>query len=279
MSFTDWLLSSVLTTAAIAVLAWLGRKWLAEWISASVRHDFDKKLEGLRAELRAKEAQIAALREGALANMIALQNATAQRRLKAADDLWQAVTELNAFTGALVHMSVIKFDAASARIETDPKLRKLFEMTSKIGPENFDVSATADSTRPYLSDLSWALFSAYRMIFHVAYMKMNLLKLGIDGRQFMKPDAINELLTKALPDHKDYIEKHGHTVHHLLVDPLRDRILAEIRKTIEGKRQDGENVQRAAEIVKLANAAEQEMDKQAARGSIESALKPEPATT
>lgn len=60
-TFGTALLTSVGGTAAVVgVLAWLGDKWLGTKIEASVRHEYDKKIESHKAELEQKTA--AALR-------------------------------------------------------------------------------------------------------------------------------------------------------------------------------------------------------------------------
>lgn len=60
-TFLTALLTSVGgTTAVVGLLAWLGDKWLGTKIEASVRHEYDKKIESHKAELEQKTA--AALR-------------------------------------------------------------------------------------------------------------------------------------------------------------------------------------------------------------------------
>jgi hypothetical protein len=98
----DWLLKSGLAAGLVIVVAWFARKWLLAQISESVRHEYDAKLELLRSDLQAKERQLAALRDGALAHMVSTQTAASQRRLQAVDDLWRAVTEWQRLLGAVM---------------------------------------------------------------------------------------------------------------------------------------------------------------------------------
>jgi hypothetical protein len=76
MTLLDWI-PSLSTTMALALALWLARKLIATRLVMSVKHEFDSKLEMLRsqlreseaalgADLRAKEAEIDALRRGAL---------------------------------------------------------------------------------------------------------------------------------------------------------------------------------------------------------------------
>lgn len=84
MTIIDWLLSSLTTAALIGAAAFLSRHLILTRLKASVGHEFNEKLETLRAELRkseeafkadlrAKESQIEALRSGALSGMASRQ--------------------------------------------------------------------------------------------------------------------------------------------------------------------------------------------------------------
>jgi hypothetical protein len=79
MSIADgyWWLPSLTTAGVVSAIAWLSREWIAARLTKSIQHEFDRKLESLRAELREseeklkariheKEGEIAALRSGAL---------------------------------------------------------------------------------------------------------------------------------------------------------------------------------------------------------------------
>src|SRR3546814_19392639 len=74
-----------LVMAAIPVALFAERHWLQKRIESGVQHKFDKRLEVVRAELRAgeealkselraREAQLAALRDGVLSGRLHRQN-------------------------------------------------------------------------------------------------------------------------------------------------------------------------------------------------------------
>lgn len=98
-------ISSLTTTALFAAALWLGRNVISTRLTKSVEYEFNNKLESVRsqmreseerlkAELRAKETEIAALRSGALTAMSSRQIALDKRRLEAVDQLWASVTAL-----------------------------------------------------------------------------------------------------------------------------------------------------------------------------------------
>lgn len=244
-------LTSGLAAIYLAIAAFFARQYIIDFISTSVRHDFEKKLETVRAALRAKEAEIEALRSGAFSRVDAIQTAIVARRMKAADDLWDAVIDWQSLTSVVSMMAYVKFDAASERIEHEPKLQSVFKT---IAPNVMDtlskLSGRPDKDRPHLSDAAWALFTAYRSIFSAAASKAHLLASGIDGRTFIKPEGIDDVLLAALPEHKDLVSL-GPSGHLQVLDLLRHRILEELRRTIEGKEQDAASVERSAALLSV----------------------------
>lgn len=262
-------LESSLAAAIVVVVGFLARKYLVEVISQAVRFDFETKLEQLRAELRQKESEIAALRDGALSRMVSIQAAIATRRMQAGDELWRAVVRWNELVPVVTTIGMLKFENVSARIERDSKLQSvlkslhpgnLLEQTRVLG-------ALAENERPYLSDLSWALFTAYRSIFSGAAAKAHMFANGIDPRPFMNPDGIDQMLRAALPDQEQLIAQ-GPSSHLQLLDVLKGKILEEIRNYVEGKEQDAESVRRAAAVVRVAAAIELEHTQKAAKAGI-----------
>jgi hypothetical protein len=91
--------------AVAGALGTIGGYFLKARIDKGVQHGFDRKLEELKALLRkeelarqadnaARDAKIAALRDGALSGMNARLVGLDQRRLRAAERIWQAVNEM-----------------------------------------------------------------------------------------------------------------------------------------------------------------------------------------
>ena len=273
MTFVDVLFANGVFIAVLGVAAFLAREWIVKWIGASVFHDFERKLamlEGelrerqaqVEAELRTKEAQIDALRGSALSSLVAAQTAVAQRRIAAADDLWKAVNDWNKLYFTVIMMQSINFENSSKLVAGDAKAKAFFEGLAGTLPDDWNLlGSSAASARPYISDLAWALYTAYQSILATAGVKLKLLASGIDGRSFFDFAAEKKLLVAALPDWKDYIEKNGVLSHQAFLDVLRDRLVGELRNTIDGKAQDSSSIIRAAEILKLATSVNRELQK------------------
>lgn len=263
MTLIEWL-PSLTTTAIFGVALWLCRNLIATRLSKSVQHEFNTKLESLRSELRdkeellkadlrSKEAEISALRGGAMTAMASRQVALDNRRLEAVDQLWSAFTALGPAKALSNVMATVNFDTASEEGVRNPKIREMFTMlTSGIEYKKIDYSISAKA-RPFVSPMAWALFSAYQSIVTTAIFKVEILKSGISGKNLWKKDAVSNVVKAALPEYVEVIEKHGETGYHYLLDELEKRLLDELRKMMVDVDADKANVERAAEILRLAN--------------------------
>src|SRR3546814_294627 len=132
-----------LVMAAIPVALFAGRHWLQKRIESGVQHKFDKRLEVVRAELRAgeealkselraREAQLAALRDGVLSGRLHRQNLLEERRLQAAERIWAAVIDLQKYKNSAATMAVLKdFHLLAPRASNDQTLPRFFGGTGR----------------------------------------------------------------------------------------------------------------------------------------------------
>ena len=63
------LLAAIIIPSVVAILLYLFRHSLKEYITSGIKHSFELKIEAVRADLHQKEGEIAALREGALSGL------------------------------------------------------------------------------------------------------------------------------------------------------------------------------------------------------------------
>ena len=103
MTWTDWI-PAISTSSLLTVIAVIIGPFYKAKVEKGIQHNFDQKLEELRAKLRSDEEQlkadrrsrddeIAALRSGALSGMAGRQAALDKRRLEAIEKLWSAVID------------------------------------------------------------------------------------------------------------------------------------------------------------------------------------------
>ena len=279
MSITDWI-PTIGTVAGLGIVGWLLRNWISARLAKSVGFEFDRKLEllkaehrtseeRLRADLRAKEAEIATLRVGAMTALSNRQIAVDKRRLDAIDQLWASVISLSKARGVSLMMSMLKFEAVAERAENDPKMR---DFLKGIGG-GFDLSkdlslGDASKARPFVSPLAWAIFTAIVAIVSNGVMRWHVAQGGLGAEDFSDHSALANMIKAALPEYSSYVDEHGTSGLHSLVDKLELKLLEEFRVMMSGAEADRSSVQQAAEILKYSEELAKETTADAAQPFI-----------
>ncbi len=259
MEWAAWI--PTLIVLGLTVLIFIAKHRIKAEIQRSVQYKFDAQIETLRvdlrkneeefkSELRLKETEISALRDGVLGGRVNRQAMLDKRRLEAVEGVWAAVAELAPFKGVSASMAVIKFDAVSKRAPHDPNLRKVFEIMGRNVPDKIPTTL-AQNERPFVSPVAWALFSAYQTIIGFAYMRAKILELGIEGAgEFLNTEHVKNLLKTTLPDRAEFIDQSDIGAHYFLLDELEEKLLGELRKMLDGVETDEAAIAQSANIMK-----------------------------
>jgi hypothetical protein len=261
----EWWVSAGTSSVLFVVAGWLVRQLLVTRLTNSVEDEFNKSLEKYRAELKAseenlkaalkaKEADVSALRSSAISSLANRQTKLDDRKLQAVDDIWTAVIELAPakFTSSL--MVSIKFEEMAEAAVNDPRVREILGLFEKnIDPNNFRHKNSPAKSRPFVSPMLWASFSAYSAILMQAVMRAYAIKSGVGARDFMDNEKISALLKSVLPHQSGYVDKFGPSAYHHLVEEIETKIIHEMHLTISGVDSDEASVKQAAKILELSS--------------------------
>ena len=244
----DWIPFTIdLISFAVIVALAFGKYWLAPLLTGSLELRFNKKIESLKAELRAKELEIEALRSGALVAMNARKSAVFDRRIEAIDELWEAIETLGRERPVLKMLEPIRFEIAAKDAETKLKVRKVFQTLYEPIKKNQKKEFNSNKFRPYITARAWYSYQAYRMVISEAHSKFAVLISGV-GPKVLKPSRADGLLSTLLPHHRESIEKYGLLWHDLCLVELETILLDEIKAMLSGKAEDEETMDQAKAI-------------------------------
>lgn len=286
----EWLrplITSGAFTGALVVALYLGRDLLRTYLTGGIEHRFNTRLEEMRsqlrdseerlkADLRAKEAELATLRGGVMTAMSSRQVAVDKRRLEAVDQLWSAVISIGQTKPIATMLGVVKFDAAAKAAERDQRLRDVFEsMSMGFDVKKLDLSG-AVKARPFLSATVWATYSALAAISSHSVMKWQILKSGLkDGKDLLVDDkTVAQVIKAALPQYSNLIDTAGSAGYYLILEELEKKLVDDIQGMLAGVEVDKAALERAADIVKLSS----ELTKRDAQAASEVAPLATPAT-
>lgn len=248
----------------ICSTSWLARNLILTRLTKSVEHEFGVKLatlraqhreaeERLKAQLQAREAEVAALRSDAMTALASRQIAIDQRRLEAVDQLWSAVTALTPARSISATMSFIKFESAAKRAERDPKVRNFFDIIGNgVDPKSINLGDAAKA-RPFVSAMAWAIYSAMVAISMHAVVRLQVLRGGLGTKDFVDDGAVGKLIKVALPHHAGYIDQYGASGYHILLEELEAKLLRELQAMLMGTDVNKASIDQAAEILRQSN--------------------------
>jgi hypothetical protein len=270
-----WLsLLSICISLGVPVAIFLGRNWFVAWISNSVQHRFNVKIEELRAELRRseerfksdlrdKEDEISALRNSLLGGSASRRALLDKRRFEAVERVWTAANDVGAqLKGLSGWMSVLNYKVLAKEV-SNPKVQKFLSDIGTTAPELEQIKDVARDERPYLPELAWAYFSAYSMILKTVHARYMVLRTGVPelAEKFLSADALKKILKATLPHCSDWIDENEPERYHELLEQIELRLLMELRKILEGKEADEADAARAKAIMDSLRRAEEERTK------------------
>lgn len=261
------------STVLIGVVGAIVAPWYKGWVERGIQSRFDEKLEKLsaelrqdeerlKAELRSQEDQLNAIRSGSLAQLSARRSSLDARRLKAIENLWASVVAKSPGRNALEFTSVLKMDsileAAKDSNESDPN-RKIGDIIWKTsGIENQINEGAPDMgalERPFVSELSWAMYEAYGLAVVYPIVQLAAIRTGMDGSALNNSDAVLKPIREALPGWEEFIDKYGTSGLKQLASALELKLLNQLKRDLNGIDDDEKSIESARKIVELAEAA------------------------
>lgn len=249
-SFWDFLATSIGSAVLVSAAAWLARNVIATRLNAAVKHEFDEKIENLRAGLREREQKlsdelrdrattVATMQSQAFSALAARRSGVEQRRLEAIDSIWAYVTgPLRSLSTAASFLTMINFQEALAHSIRREEVRRLFGtfMPPRDLVDGREAMASkAVNGRPYVSDTMWNLYEAYAAIVNVGILRLRILADGIDTPNLIDEAGVKKTVLAGLPHQERYIEDNGIVVLGHLLGEVEGRLLAEIRHQLDGK--------------------------------------------
>lgn len=242
MGFLDYLGTAVVSTGLIGLGVWAFKNLLITRLTASVTHVYDEKLANITAKLNERGQELDTLRGTVLGGVSERQKVLYSRKLDAVEKMWQNVLNLGPAKVTASMLATIKYKEMLEEGAKNPKIKEMFEAIDlKKDDEYFSIDG-GYSTRLYLSDQAWVLFSAYVNILSVNVLRMSALKSGLNSDFMDNSESMLSIVKIALPHQEKYIDEHGIDGFYYLLEELELSIIKELRKIISDKRGDEESL-------------------------------------
>lgn len=261
----NWI-PAISTTTLLAVALWLARKLIITRLSNSVQHEFNVRIEGIRSEMRRKEEEfraelrnrddaIAAVRAAGLDALSANRVVLSKRRVEAVDQLLRSTKMLWAGTMAVNYVATLKMDLVNQEIERDRKLAQIFTALDTVSDKFLEDMKTSEAAfaRPYVSETTWALYSAYQAIVVSCVSQLRMLRLGFSPKKFLDPTTMEAMVKEVLPERAAFIDQHRAGAYPVLLQELDRRLNDSLRADAEGVATSETTVRHAASLTRAAS--------------------------
>ena len=251
------LIASVLVVVAVGGAGLAGfalRSAVKRYVDGAIGAGFDRKLEGVKSELRNRESELSLIKSNLLSGRTSRQSLLDKRRIDAVENLWAATLRLDFLRHHASTMAILKIDAVAAQASTDPKIRDFLNDISG-GDQTEKVAAVGGETeRPFLPDDVWRIFAAYRGLLTYCYMRLRFAAIG--ATSVMKDEAFAIAPIKdVMPHFSDYLDKYGLSGATQLIDPLRELLLTALRSALDDREGEDQGMDRVIKMIDRFNSS------------------------
>ncbi len=273
MNEVSFLVISAFVVALIGLLGWLLRKWLgtkieatyqqqSESLLATIRRDHEASLIAFRDQLE-KQAQ---LQSSAFSSFAAAQQAAMNRRLDAAEKLWNDLLSFRSSLPAVFDYMDILTEDEFPDAMNNPRGRELFDELSEDefgsliashglrGIMGQELDYGAERVRPYVDEYLWVVFETYKKImFRVWFRLVRFNTQGGDAVFWYRDSHTRSLIAFVLtPDElADFDRTDFGKIAHLRFT-LEQKIVDELRRMISGETSGSDSFQQARAYQQLA---------------------------
>ncbi|HCM7226111.1 TPA: hypothetical protein N3282_001448 [Klebsiella aerogenes] len=248
----SWFGGVIASISITGIIGYLCRDSLGRFMTKTVEHRFDKKLEKYKSDIKENEKELEQMR-GYLSSVSSGRDSLIQiKRFESAEVLIKARSFLNEFHLAVTYMQMFKVSEIFENID-DLKIQNA--MDALIKPLNLDEKTTEykkfdiDTTRLYLSDKTMKVFDIYSGIIMVSVATLKMLELkDKDASNIISAKKVVNNILDLLPSSKKGFEEYGDSFIFQFHDHFRRELLTEIKNEITGERNMTRDTELAAEL-------------------------------
>lgn len=272
----ELILSSVGSAALLAGILWLGRTWIKERLTASIRLETEQKLAKLKSELDSASQRIRDLASAGTSASAQVEATLLEHRIGAVNKVWTSVLSWQTVSVATMMVSTLSDDWVKKNA-SDPRTRSTFEQLLKNSDHLgfMKIQNETELVRPFLSEQIWALYAAYHSFLSARLVKASLLSIsGIDHAEALSRFNERDLVKNSAPPEilMNY-DKNPYTGTEPYLRYLREEMLTQFREFLSGQRagnialQDAAKILHAAEDLAAKSSSATVLDKQRHKNS------------
>lgn len=210
--FWKWVIGVITSTGFLVSVAYLMRETLSKFLTKSVEHKFEKKLEVFKADIRDSEKELEQIRTFIVSARRERDSILQSKRFESAEALLHLRQKLSQFSMLVEYLKIIKIDEV---IKSSNEQKVIEFINTLIKPfnidENLKVLGEIDRTLPrlYLSERSIKVFDAYESIIMHSVSVMKILSISLEPGKYVKTDPLVKIIIELVPPSKAGFEQFG----------------------------------------------------------------------
>ncbi|BEJ33004.1 hypothetical protein OIPHN330_16240 [Citrobacter freundii] len=260
VNLITWIVSTITSAGFLAGVAYLMRDVLTRFLTKSIEHKFEKKIEEFRAEIRSEEKELEQIRAFIVSARRERDGGLQSKRFEAAEMLLANRKFLLEFSGLVDIVKMIKFDELLKQHDKN-KVKDLIDTLLK--PYNIDKKLEEykkyDYSIPklYLNERVIAFFEVYKQIVMYAVTTMTLISVGAyQNSDDLKSENLVKAVQALVPLSKEGFDKHGDMYALHWFNYFYDGILSELRNDLFGSDTMDKDTELAVRLLVDANNAQ-----------------------
>ncbi|EQB7865712.1 hypothetical protein ACYUAC_001245 [Citrobacter amalonaticus] len=250
--FLNWLGGVAASIGVTGTIGYLCRGSLSRFMTKSVEHRFDKKLEKYKAEIKESEKEVEQMRNYLSSVRYGRDSLLQRKKIESAERLIKARRMLDEFNMVVIYMQMFKLEAFFENMN-DPKIQNVIDviikpLDLKNKTEEYK-KLDRDTPRLYLSDKTMKVFDAYSGIIMLGVSKLIMLETKDENASgFVSSDSTIKQIIELLPHTKESFDKYGDSFIFQLHDYFRRELLTEIKNELTGDNTMARDTELAADL-------------------------------
>ncbi len=249
---------AILSSGAVGLLGTAAGWFAKSAIEQHLKSSFDQKLEVVKADIRAKEAKIDAVRNTVLKGLGSQSDTLTKRRMEACERLWAATLFQRKYSMAHMFVQTVKLTeifrvlkSGEAEAEKIKQFTNLFTGSIDFQALAKDQRAEVATERPFLPQKAWLAYLAISGLSARAGFILIAIKNGVQAVDFMKgPEEVNQLISEVLPEQKAFLDSLPDVGGYYLITQLEEAIFKDLEAYLGGTVGDEEMLSRVSGIMR-----------------------------
>lgn len=247
----DWIKTIILSSGTFASIFVLFRKVFETYLTNKIAHSFQLEISTLESELRSTENEISDLRKLAFDKISGENLVSVEKRFDAVENIWNSVLHLSKYSYLARQLKILKIDAIDKRIG-EKALQNVMEQIGGGEEKLKDLNTlSAESSRIYISPLSWALYTAYLNIISVSAAHFLLWTKGISSNNLITYGPVIDAVREVFPEREKYFSDAGIVGVCSVLDEVKEKLLAELKRDLSDEKSTQISIEKAKRIMKI----------------------------